>query len=305
VAVLLFANLIELLPMTGLAALLVMVGFSLINKRRIMTVWQTGTVSRAIYGVTLVATMFLPIQIAVAIGVLMHVFVYIYREAERVRIAQLSMTADGRAVEINAPAALTSNEVTVLQPVGSLFFAGAAEFEEHLPDPSNAKNATAIIRLRDRDELGSTFIRVIDRYAQKMRETGNRLMLAGVSESALDQLKSTGVLEVIGPGNVFRAQQEMGASMREALLAAGAPQAIAVTNRLQTTERQLQQAVMLIGGEAAESIGERKARLELNRDKLTPIILDIGALITADKAPADAGIDKLRNTDNAGEERAL
>lgn len=278
VGVLLFANLIELLPMTSLAALLVMTGLSLINTRRIATVWQTGTVSRVIMIVTFVATLFLPIQVAVAVGVLMHVFVYVYREADQVSIKRLTQTADGRVSETSVPAALPSNEVTVLEPVGSLFFAGAAEFEEHLPDPTDAKNATVIVRLRDRDELGSTFIRVIERYALKMKETGNRLMLAGVSQAAHDQLQDTGVLDEIGADNVFKEQQQYGASVREALLTAGAAQAFPAQSRLQTVETSLQQAVTLLSGEAEESQGERKARLERNRDGLTPIARDIAAL---------------------------
>jgi SulP family sulfate permease len=285
-AVLLFANLIELLPMTGLAALLVMVGISLINKRRIATVWQTGNVSRAIFGVTLVATMFLPIQVAVAIGVLLHIFIYIYREADQVRIERLRVTADGRTIEESAPAALPSNEVTVLQPIGSLFFAGAAEFEEHLPDPTNAKNATAIIRLRDRDELGSTFIRVIERYAQKMKDTGNRLMLAGVSDSALDQLKGTGVLDVIGPDNVFKVQQEHGAAVREALLAAGvAP--MATESRMASVESGLQRVVTQLNEEASasEAAPERKVKLEELRDRLEPVVQEVVAMNQKERTP--------------------
>ena len=278
VAVLLFANLIELLPMTSLAALLVMTGISLVNTRRISTVWQTGAVSRVIMLVTFVATLFLPIQVAVAIGVLLHIFIYIYREADKVRIKRLTLTAAGRVSEAEVPATLPSNEVTVLEPVGSLFFAGAAEFEEHLPDPSNARNATVIVRLRDRDELGSTFIRVIERYAQKMKDTGNRLMLAGVGKDALNQLKDTGVLKTLGADNVFEAQQEYGASVRAAMLTAGAVQVFPSQGRMQTAEAGLRQAVTLISGEAEASQGERKAHLERNRDDLIPIVQDIAAL---------------------------
>jgi SulP family sulfate permease len=268
--------------MTALAALLVMTGLSLINQHRIATVWQTGMVSRVVMIITFVATLFLAIQVAVAVGVLLHVFVYIYREADKVRIKRLVLSADGQVSEEATPQALPSNEVTVLEPVGSLFFAGAAEFEEHLPDPTNAKNATVILRLRDLDELGSTFIRVIERYAQKVKDTDNRLMLAGVNENSLDQLKDTGVLDVIGQDNVFKTQQVYGASVREALLAAGAVQAFPAQGRLQTVEANLQQAVTLLSGEANESQGERKVRLERDRDGLTPIVQDINSLNEAE-----------------------
>jgi SulP family sulfate permease len=290
VAVLLFAGVIELLPMTSLAALLVMTGLSLINRRRIATVWQTGAVSRVVMIVTFVATLFLAIQVAVAVGVLLHIFIYIYREADKVRIKRLTLTATGRVSETAVPATLPSNEVTVLEPVGSLFFAGAAEFEEHLPDPTDAKNATVIVRLRDRDELGSTFIRVIERYAQKMKDTGNRLMLAGVSKEALNQLQDTGVLKIIGPDNVFEVQHEYGASVRAAMLTAGAVQAFPSQGRMQTAVAGLQQAITLISGEAEESHGERKARLERDRDGLMPIVQDIAEI---NEAKDEANKDQL------------
>jgi SulP family sulfate permease len=289
VAVLLFANLIELLPMTGLAALLVMIGFSLINRHRIATVWQTGNVSRVIFLVTLVATMFLSIQVAVAIGVVLHIFTFMYREADKVRIERLVLLPDRGAREEEAPAALPSNEVTVLVPVGSLFFAGAAEFEEHLPDPTEAHNATVILRLRDRDELGSTFIRVLERYAQRLKDTGNRLILAGVSTSAYDQLQGTGVLDVIGADNIFTVKQEYGASLREAMLVAGGPQALSTASRLQSVEANLQQAVTLISAEAEQSQVERRVRLERNRDELTPIVSDISAMNVEEMPRANLG----------------
>ena len=50
-------------------------------------------------------------------------------------------------------------KLLIIQPIGSLFFAGVAEFEEALPDVGDAHGSVVIFRLRDRDEVGSTFIR--------------------------------------------------------------------------------------------------------------------------------------------------
>ena len=75
-------------------------------------------------------------------------------------------------------------------PTWRLFFAGAAEFEEHLPDVGDAQRAVVIIGLRDRDEIGSTFVRIIARYAQQLDSTGNKLMLAGMNERIMEQLEN-------------------------------------------------------------------------------------------------------------------
>lgn len=68
-----------------------------------------------------------------------------------------------------APGQLPSNQVILLSPKGSLFFAGATGFEEHLPAVENAEQPVVLLRLRGVDEIGSTFIRVLTRYAASLK----------------------------------------------------------------------------------------------------------------------------------------
>ena len=59
-------------------------------------------------------------------------------------------------------------------------FAGAAESEELLPEVCDVHRTVVIVGLRDQNEIGSTFVRIIERYAKKLDSTGNKLMLAEV-----------------------------------------------------------------------------------------------------------------------------
>ena len=77
-----------------------------------------------------------------------------------------------------------------------------------------------ILRLRDRDEVGSTFIRAIERYAQQLQAQDNKLMLEGLNERVLEQLEETDILELIDEENVFLAQARFGAALAEAMAAA-------------------------------------------------------------------------------------
>ena len=74
--------------------------------------------------------------------------------------------------------------------------------------------------MRDRDEVGSTFIRTIERYTRSLQAGGNRLMLEGLNERVVEQLKETDLLDLIGQENVFLGQAEFGAALRQALAAA-------------------------------------------------------------------------------------
>jgi SulP family sulfate permease len=213
-AVLLFAPLIELLPMAGLAAILVVAGVQSIKLPRIESVWKTGAASRAIMIFTFLITLMVPVQIAVFLGVLLSFVMYIYRSAEKVEIMEIVPLGDGRYEERPAPKLLSAQHVTVLSPQGSLFFAGAAEFEEDLPAVSEQN--VVILRLRGRDEVGSTFMRVIQRYAQHLKACQGKLVLVGVSEPVYHQLEKTGLLAELGGENVYRHTSILGDSTRQA-----------------------------------------------------------------------------------------
>ena len=222
VAVLLIGPLIEAIPMPTLAGLLIVVGFSMIKLPRIETVWRTGPASATIMVVTFAATLFAPIQIAVAVGVVLTILMYVFRSAETVRLERIVRQDDGTYVETEAPEELPSGEIVILQPIGSLFFAGVAELEEHLPNVGQARGSVVIFRLRDRDEVGSTFIRALDRYTRSLQAGANLLMLEGLNERVVEQLAKTDVLKMIGEENVFPGQPQFGAALGKALSVAEA-----------------------------------------------------------------------------------
>ncbi len=186
------------------------------------TVWNTGPVPLTIMLITFVATLFTSIQVAVALGVVLHFILYVFRSAEAVRLERIVPQEDGTFAEGVLPQELPSREIVIMQPIGTLFFAGVAEFEEHLPKVGEAQGTAVIIRLRDRDEVGSTFIRAIERYTKSLQAGGNVLMLEGLSEQVLEQIDRTDLLDLIGQDNVFLGQPQFGASLRQALAAAEA-----------------------------------------------------------------------------------
>jgi len=222
IMVLLFARLIEALPVTAIAGLIVMVGISIVNVPRIATAWHTGPAPTAIMTITFVGALMMPIHYAVFLGVFLHILLFAFRSAESVRVEQIVVLDDGRYAETVPPEQVPDGEIIVLQPIGSLFFAGAAKFEDQLPAVGQAQRAVVIIRLRDRDEVGSTFINIIKRYAQALSTQGNLLILAGLSAHVLEQLEDTDLLELIGKQNIFPAEADFGASVEQAFYRADA-----------------------------------------------------------------------------------
>jgi SulP family sulfate permease len=217
ICVLLIAPLIEFIPMATLAGTLIVVGVQMVNVPRIQTVWHTGWIPTTVMIITFVFTLFTPLQVAVAVGVVLHGIMFIYQSAEAVQVRRVVPQPDGTFVEDDVPEELPSREIVVLLPVGSLFFAGAAEFEERLPEVGDAQRAVVIIGLRDRDEIGSTFVRIIERYAKQLDATGNKLMLAGMNERIMEQLEKTELMTLLGREDAFPAEPQYFGPLNKAL----------------------------------------------------------------------------------------
>jgi len=222
IIVLLFADLVKLVAMPALAGMLMVIGFQTIKPTAIRTVWQTGRVPRTVMLITFAATLTMPLPYAVLLGVATAVLLYTFQGGKLVRLVQFIPVKGGFPVERPVPATLTSRTVTALYPYGSLFYAAAKTLEENLPAVDSAREAVVILLVRGYDEFGSTMIGVLDRYARTLQGRGGKLMLAGVSTGVIAQLERTGLLQLIGKGNVFVEQAEFGKAANEALEAAEA-----------------------------------------------------------------------------------
>jgi SulP family sulfate permease len=144
--------------------------------------------------------------------------VYVFTPSQEVRLVQITSNPDGTYREGPSPAELPGRAVTLLQIDGNLFFAAADRLEGLLPSPKNADRPVVILRLRAYESVSSTFINVLERYAQQVRERGGRLMLTGVRPNVKAQLDRTETTEEdLGLENVFVAPEIIGGATRMAL----------------------------------------------------------------------------------------
>jgi sulfate permease, SulP family len=220
--VLLIGPLVERVPMPALAALLIVAGFQGLRVEQAVMAWKTGRISRLVMGVTFVATLVVPLQFAVLFGVALSILLNTIRQSNKVVVTQWVLQPEGFPLEQPPPQRLPSHHLTVLHVYGSLFFAAAKNIEEMLPEVGNATRAAVAINLRGKSDIGSTFVTVLQRYAQALQARQGKLMLVGVDPLVRDQLAKTGVLRLIGDENVFVATPQLGEALNQAVAAAHA-----------------------------------------------------------------------------------
>ncbi len=220
--ILLIPGVANLIAMPTLAALLTVVGVRTFRLHEVEMVWRTGRGHALVMLLTFILTIVAPLQFAVLAGIGLSVGLFVIRQSNKVVIYRWVLTpGDPFPKEIPPPRELPAGEVVVLTTYGSLFFASAPIFEGQLPEVTgHSQNAVVVLRLRGKEDLGSTFITVLMRYRWSLDVVGAHLVLSGVGERILRQLRDTGTLDELGEANVFTASESVGESLQRALVRA-------------------------------------------------------------------------------------
>lgn len=216
IIVIVFPRLVGYVAMPSLGAMLILAGVRSAKPREIGTVLDAGWPAALACATTFVLTLFLPIQVAVGVGVVLSELFYVNESSTDVSVVELVKRPDGGVEEREPPKQLPSHQVTVLDIYGHLFFAGARTLEQLLPTPLGSQSPAVVLRLRGRTHFGATFVEVLTRYAQQLQEVGGRLYLSGVSPKVHRQLDRSSKLHLTGPVNSYEATAVLGESTRAA-----------------------------------------------------------------------------------------
>lgn len=217
VCIVVFAGAVEFIAMPALAGLLMLVGYRTIKPADLMSVGKTGPVQAVVLGVTFVLTMIVPLQNAVLVGVGISIILYVIRQSNDVAVKRWVLGDDGTVREQDPPAKVEPNNVLVLMPYGSLFFAAAPILEKELPKvTSESVNSVVILRMRGRNDLGTTFMDLLRRYAESLSAVGSKMMIVSATERIQHQLEVTGVTAVVGEEDIYPTDERLHATVRRA-----------------------------------------------------------------------------------------
>jgi len=200
---LVFGRWIEEVALAVLAGHLIVASMSLISLKQIRLVWEIGWAAQVAMGATFLAALLLPLEYSIYIGVVLSLGLYLYTSSNNLEIKQLIPLEGGQFRAAAVPGKLPDHDLMVLNVEGNLYFAAVNTLEHLLPAVGNAQKAVVIIRLRGNKYLGSTGLRLLERYAEQLEAQGGLLILCGVCEPVAGQLQRTGKMERFGRENVF------------------------------------------------------------------------------------------------------
>jgi len=208
VIMLLVAPYAAYLPNAAMAGILVLVAWGLVDFHHIAQIIRTSRSETAVLGVVFFSTLFLDLEFAILLGVLLSLVVYLSRTSRpAVRVRVPDPDKPRREFTTN-PQLPECPQFKMVRIDGSLFFGAVPYVAERLRDFEQAqplqKHLLIIAKgINFLDVAGAEFIAA---EAKKRRAQGGQLYLYEVKEGVCAALQRGGFVQTIGPENIFESK---------------------------------------------------------------------------------------------------
>lgn len=199
--VLLFlGSLVELIPMPCLAGVLVMVSYNMSGWRTIVSMCKSSMSGTGVLFVTLLLTVFFDLTLAIEVGLLMAIVLFMKRAMESAHISvvrdEMEVHHDGEKDEVlSIPAGAEVFEIE-----GPFFFGIANKFDE-LTRNTDAM-PIRIVRMRKVTFIDATGLHNLEIFINASKKEGRVVILSGVHDNVEKSLRRAGLVKLVGKENV-------------------------------------------------------------------------------------------------------
>lgn len=207
-----FANYI---PISALAGVLVVIAWSMVDKRRLAHSWRSGRGSQLVLGGTLAATLLLPLEYALFIGITISI-VLLLRTTGRIDLTQL-IPREGQGFDEVPFNRAAPSEVVTVNMEGDLYFAAAEDLDHELLKCVTPRTRVMVLRMKRLRAVGSTAMAMLDHFWRLLRERGITLVVCGIEDDLKKVMTGSGLRKQIGEQNIFYADNRLFRSTELAL----------------------------------------------------------------------------------------
>jgi SulP family sulfate permease len=186
------------IPLASLSGVLILTALRLIDREEMLRIWRGPKGDRLIMGVTLVATLAIPLEFAVLIGVGMSLVYYLLQTSTpQVRAVVPDEDFEYLVSEGDRPAC---PQLGVIEILGDLYFGAVHHIEEYIyrnraihPD-----QRYLLLRMHFVEHCDISGIRALEGIVQAYQEDGGDVFIARYQKSTMDAMRSTGFYKDLG-----------------------------------------------------------------------------------------------------------
>lgn len=196
--------LINLVPMACLAAVLVVVSYNMSGWRTVRGILKNPKSDVTVLAVTFLLTVIFDLTIAIEIGLLLAIILFLRRVTENTQIRVYSEQLDvAEGTESTMHEVLdVANGVQVYEIDGPFFFGIATKFDDMMRSTMGNKPKVRIIRMRKVPFIDATAVHNLEMLIRGSQDEGIHVVLSGVNPSVKEVLEHAGIDKLIGKDHV-------------------------------------------------------------------------------------------------------
>lgn len=196
--------LINLVPMACLAAVLVVVSYNMSGWRTVVGMSHNPKGDVWVLLLTFVLTVIFDLTIAIEMGMLLAVVVFLRRVTENTTVRVYGEQLDASAgTDISTHEVLNLEEgVSVYEIDGPFFFGAATKFDDVMRMSPHEKAKVRIIRMRKVPFIDSTGIHNLQLLIEASHREGILIVLSGVQPNVRETLHRAGIDQLIAPEHI-------------------------------------------------------------------------------------------------------
>ena len=193
-----FAPLIAAIPRAVLAGALTVTAWSMVDLKTMQRIWRGAPGDALIMAVTFLATLLLPLQFAIMIGVLMSLGYYLMRTSAP-RVAAV-LPDDNFKHWTPHPERPQCPQLVVVDILGDLYFGAVNHIEEAIYDilAATPGQRFMLLRMHSVQHCDISGIRMLESVCHVLHDRGGELYFTRVRGPVLHRMQQTGFYEQLG-----------------------------------------------------------------------------------------------------------
>jgi len=203
VAMFTLTPLIAHLPRPVLAGTLLLTAYSMVDRRAIARIWRGARGDAAIMLVTLVATLLLPLQFAVLIGVLLSLGYYLFKtSAPRL----LTVVPDDRFRHfVHQPHKPVCPQLGIMDILGDLYFGATSHIETAIyrQRATHPSQRFLLLRMHSVNYCDLSGIEMLESVVRTYRDQGGDVFLVRVQAPLRELMRTTGFEAYLGTDHIL------------------------------------------------------------------------------------------------------
>lgn len=192
--------LINYVPMACLAAVLMVVAYNMSGWRTVVGIFHAPKSDISVLMVTFLLTVIFDLTIAIEIGLLLAVVLFLRRVMENTQIKAYSGQLDvNDGDDVRTHEVLdVARGVSVYEIDGPFFFGIATKFDEMMRSTLHTKPIVRIIRMRKVAFVDATALHNLELLIRSSQSEGIHIVLSGVKPNVRESLEHAGIDRLIG-----------------------------------------------------------------------------------------------------------